>query len=391
MSYPDDLDVWQSDDPPDGYIPAENALDYAAEHQWEEILALVTNEDIRHWLKESTAYFKLLSIVSRHDKDQLRDALKIGAGETVQSSPEITDAQLFSVATDACNFLESLAEVCPRPEQSTLFGPLKVERRPEQQRALAACAESCQLGEDLSWARELVLITRKLRDLLFSIGEPKEPFLQSMELREPLDAINAILQRHLSSRVVYWQTPDKALFFDRVPNDQTNSLCSCIADWFANYLVDFYPGASLAVCIECGTFFPRQRKDNIYCTKTCQNRVAYKRKKIFDTEALSEISVDPETTAEITRGLWVYHNRLGLGVIESVDYGSNRQLGDFPTAATDSFKAKYLALRTQSIRVRIRFLHGVRTLGFDDLFGGKEETRPKFYSVKSPELVASLL
>jgi hypothetical protein len=243
----------------------------------------------------------------------------------------------------------------------------------------------------MSWAKDLILVTRTFRDILFAIAEPVEPLLDGRKLTDPLNLLNDILQHSSNHRVVYWQAPDKSLNFGRMPDDRATSLSSCLTNWFVEYLVNFYPSINLAVCVECGILFPRQRKDNVYCGKTCQNRVAYKRKKIFDTEALREVSVDPDTTDEIKRGLLFYHHRLGLGVVEEVDYVLNKVVDSFDPKTPDIFKAKYFARRAKSIRVKVRFLHGVRTMRHAELFATpKGENLPRFYSVTEPEVVAGL-
>ncbi|SRR5712692_8362575 len=377
---------------PDDYLPTDEALDYAVENHWDEILSILEEERSDEWLKESEPFLDLLSIVSRHDKDQLRAVIRLGIVDGRELLPDdVTDSQAFSVATDVSNFLEALGRASPDRHHAAnvIPGQFWLQRKPEVASFLLACKESSSLGEDLGWAKELVLLTRKFRDLLFTIGEAHEPLLRAQMLKGQLETLNQVLQQNSNCQIAFWRSEDKALHFARVPGNQSVSLATCIANWFSDYLVNFYPSVNLAVCVECGTFFPRQRKDNIYCSKTCQNRVAYKRKKIFDTGALREIHVDTDTTAGIAPSLLLYHHRLGLGVVESVGYLRNDDV--VPATATDPFRAKYLALRAKSIRVRIRFLHGVRTLSFGELFGNeKEGNLPHFYSVTEPELVAAL-
>ncbi len=389
MSYYDDSPEFQI---PDDYLPADEALDYVVDNHWDEILSILDEERSNEWLKESEPFLDLLSIVSRHDKDQLRAVIRLGIVDSRELLPDVvTDSQAFSVATDVSNFLEALGRAFPDRHHpaNVIPGQFWLQRKPEAASFLLACIESCSLGEDLAWAKELVQLTRKFRDLLFTIAEGHEPLLRAQMLRDPLETLNQILQQNSDFQIGFWRAEDKSLHFARIPGNQSVSLTICIGGWFSNYLVNFYPSVKLAVCVECGTFFQRQRKDNIYCSKTCQNRVAYKRKKIFDTRALREINVDPDTADGIAPSLLLYHHRLGLGVVESVEYQKN--IDALAVIAPDSFKAKYLAMRAKSIRVRIRFLHGVRTLGFAELFGNeKEGNLPHFYSVTEPELVAAL-
>jgi hypothetical protein len=234
-------------------------------------------------------------------------------------------------------------------------------------------------------------VTRTFRDILFAISEPLETFSNGRNLTDALNILNDTMQRSSNNEIAYWQTPEKTIAFGRIPHDQSTSLTSCLTNWFVEYLVNFYPYVNLSVCVECGVFFQRQRKDNVYCGKTCQNRVAYKRKKIFETNALREVSVDPDTTAEIRPGLMFYHHRLGLGVVEEANYIVNKAVDQFDPKTSDSFKAKYFASRAKSIRVKVRFLHGVRTLRHAELFViPKGENLPRFYSMTEPEVVAAL-
>ena len=375
-------------------VPVDDALEFAVEHHWDEIRALARVAESSEWLKRSKPFVELLSKVSRHDKNQLRDFIKLGITEDRgYASGEISESQMFSVATEVGNFLETLTGVQPihRPEVKSLFGRCRLQGRPEAMSYLLACLDSCPIGDDLSWARDLVLVTRTFRDILFAISEPLEPFSNGRNLTDALNILNDTMQRSSNNEIAYWQTPEKTIAFGRIPHDQSTSLTSCLTNWFVEYLVNFYPYVNLAVCVECGVFFQRQRKDNVYCGKTCQNRVAYKRKKIFETNALREVSVDPDTTAEIRPGLMFYHHRLGLGVVEEVNYIVNKAVDQFDQKTSDSFKAKYIASRAKSIRVKVRFLHGVRTLRHAELFAiPKGENLPRFYSMTEPEAVAAL-
>ena len=139
----------------------------------------------------------------------------------------------------------------------------------------------------------------------------------------------------------------------------------------------------------------RSRYFNSRCTvwiySNASSNVRYKRKKIFGTDALREVSVDSDTTAEIKAGLLFYHYRLGLGVVEEVNYLVNKIVDTFAPETTDAFKVKYLARRAKSVRVRIRFLHGIRTMSHTELFvTPKGENLPRFYSVTEPDVVAGL-
>jgi hypothetical protein len=375
-------------------VGVDDVLEFAVENYWDEIRTLARDADSSEWVKHSKPFLELLSRISRQDKDQLRDVIKLGITEDRgYASGDIAESQLFSVATEVCNFLETMTTTQHRygTEANLVFGQYRVKSRPDATSHLLACLDSCPIGDDLSWAKDLVLVTRTFRDILFAIAEPLEPLSDGQKLADPLNLLNEILQRSSNHQLVYWQAADKALNFGRIPDGRSTSLTSCLTNWFVDYLVNFYPDVNLAVCVECGIFFPRQRRDNVYCGKTCQNRIAYKRKKIFETDALREVSVDPDTTAEIKAGLLFYHHRLGLGVVEEIDYSLNKVVDTFEPNTSDAFKAKYFARRAKSIRVKIRFLHGIRTMRYAELFAvSKEENLPRFYSVTEPEVVAGL-
>jgi hypothetical protein len=393
MSYEDE-EIDRYGDLHSDCVSVDDALEFAVEHYWDDIRAMARVAESGEWLRRSKPFVELLSKVSRHDKDQLRDFIKLGITENRENaSGEISESQMFSVATEVGNFLEALTGMQPiiRPEPKSPFGQYRLQNRPEATSYLLSCLDSCPIGDDLSWARDLILVTRTFRDILFAISEPLEPLSNGGTLNEALNVLNDMVQRSSNNEIAYWQTPEKTIAFGRIPHGKSTPLVSCLTNWFVDYLVNFYPVVNLAVCVECGIFFPRQRKDNVYCGKTCQNRVAYKRKKIFETNALSEVSVDPETTAEIRPGLMFYHHRLGLGVIEEINYLVNKVVDRFDSNASDSFKAKFFALRAKSIRVKVRFLHGVRTLRHAELFAvPKGENLPRFYSMSEPEVVAAL-
>ena len=111
---------------------------------------------------------------------------------------------------------------------------------------------------------------------------------------------------------------DRQTRFNRCPNPEYPNLSSFIANWISDYLKNYYPLVDLGVCAECGRFFERERRDKTFCSKTCQNRVAYKRKKIFESDAFAPVNVAPDDACEIEAGLWLHHPRYGIGLIEFV-------------------------------------------------------------------------
>ena len=379
---------------PDGYISAGEALQHVQENQWDEVLSLVNDERNETWLRENKPFVDLLSIISRQDKDQLRDLIRLGiSAQNAASADDVSDAHLFSVAGEVCSFLENLSKCYPRHGQefNQVSGQYWVDRRPDPVDNLVGCLEFCSLEGDLGWSREIVAVTRMCRDFLFAAGDPFDPLFRSQKLGILLKQLNDALQRNSNNRVVYWYAADKGINFGRVPGTRQKSLALCVSDWFSDYLIDFYPSLSLAACMECGIFFERHRRDNVYCSKTCQNRVAYKRKKILETDALSKVQVGPDTAGEIKPGLLFYHSRLGLGIVEAVDFERGAMLDLLPAGATESFKEKLSAYRAKSIRMRVLFPHGVRNLNYAEIFEvRKEEALHQFYSVSQREIVAGL-
>jgi hypothetical protein len=379
---------------PEGLINVEDAFEHVVESQWDDLLEFVAQAKNEEWLKSSKPFLDLLSLVSRHDKDQIRDLIRAGISPDRATEPDgLSEPRLFSVATEVCTFLENLANVSPRGNFSSNFvsGTHWLARPPDSVSYILSCRESCSLGDDLGWARDLISLTRTCRNVLFALSEASDPVVRSKKLGTLLTSLNEILQHDAQYRLAYWYDTDKDIHFRRLPNANPDSLVSCLAHWFANYLEDFSPSISLATCVECGTVFSRQRKDNVFCSKTCQNRVAYKRKKILETDALREIHVDSGTTHEIAAGLLFHHARLGLGLVQDVKYELGLVGDSIAASADEGFKARFRASRAKSIRMRVLFLHGVRTLSYTEIFDvQKDDTLHHFYSVVDREVVAAL-
>src|SRR2546422_7244227 len=104
---------------------------------------------------------------------------------------------------------------------------------------------------------------------------------------------------------------DKRLRLQKVMNAELNPLHVALTHWMLVYLTEHIEFIQLAVCVECGRIFERERRDNVYCSKTCQNRVAYKRKKIFEAGVLRELAIPPDAATSLRAGLCLYHPRLG--------------------------------------------------------------------------------
>jgi hypothetical protein len=431
-------DYYDEGDRHEGCVQEQDAAEYAYEHHQEAILEWAREdlavEQAKEWLRESQYSIELLSIVSHHDKDQLKDTIRRGISHAQEDAlpDQVPESQLFAVATDVSAFLESLA-------QSSADNPLqRLERdtpqfasEPTPSSRLAVYAKRCTLGQDLDWAREIIAFTRAFRDLLFAVCETRDganpkPIpreygrlraqgnadSQAADIIEPLHRIRDALQSGAAPEPAFWVAKPSGIMFGRIANPARTPIQSFLAEWACEYL-DLYPMVDLAVCIECGTIFARDRRDNFYCSRTCQNRVAYKRKKIFEAGALRELNVDPDAPDGLRRGVWVHHPRLGLGVVEGVVHRTRRGLHAARSAVAPPAKmslrevhewAERISAETgnkveiwklldpHSIHTRVRFLHGLRTFKFADLFpSGKEDKTPVFYCVEAPQTLIDLL
>ena len=56
-------------------------------------------------------------------------------------------------------------------------------------------------------------------------------------------------------------------------------------------------------------------------------------------------------------------------------------------------RIRYRSMLSRRINVKVRFLHGIRVLGYSDIFEGqkREDQLPTFYRVKSEETLVRLL
>jgi hypothetical protein len=210
---------------------------------------------------------------------------------------------------------------------------LEEERSPD--------AERHQVGDDLSWAVDLVEVARAFRGLLIALADEEadehiairrrfDSLLHSRaanadaESSDPLlKSLNSFLQKGLVTRLVLQYQRGKATFTKTVDPNHT-PLAVSLANWISDYLTIYREDVDLAVCVECCRIFKRDRSDNAYCSKTCQNRVAYKRKRIFGAGVLREVQIDSEDTTALTPGLWIYYPRFALGRIENVRFSDRR-------------------------------------------------------------------
>jgi hypothetical protein len=383
------------DDPHENCVPKEEALTYVRENEWEHVDQIIRETQRLEWLSESQPCLNLLSIVSQRDRAHALGAIKKWLRRGQAGTEEITDEQLFAIAADVCAFLEQLSASVPG--SSSLMVRLDGYQRlqePNPARCIVLSGRSCGLEDDLSWARDLLTISRAFRDLLSaaSEAEPEASHLRQ-GVRESIGVFNDYLRKTPSQPLVYWQDQTKDLKFGHCPDPESLNLASYIANWICDYLIKHFPDLTLGVCAECGKFFGRERRDKAFCSKTCQNRVAYKRKKILESDALSQIIIAPDDACDISAGLWMHHPRFGIGLVESVSSASKPTLSTPVRVANQIDQLRYRSMLGRRLLVRVRFLHGIRSLGFADLFEGqkKEDQLPTFYEVKSEEILAELL
>ena len=329
----------------------EDGVRYALEERTEEVERAVKQWQAEEWLEQSSDWLQLINIISQHDRQQLRDSIRYKAayGGKSEESVASQELQLFNVASDVSKLLESNAKRPP---------------------ILAQYAQYCNLDEDLNWVSDLARLTRAFRDILFAIADRERLSFLEWELVGQITTINAALEKSALPKLAYWGIglKDKQHKFGRQPNTAVTPLSALLADWICDYLVNYSDRIDLGACVECGKVFPRQRRDNAYCSKTCQNRVAYKRKKIFESGLLQKLDVAPKTAdTKLQPGVLMYHPRFGLGVVETV------------------------AIERLSLSVTARFPQVLRTFHLRDLFQSGPDSRIEFYTETDAVALAELL
>ena len=263
----------------------------------------------------------------------------------------------------------------------------------------------------------LLLKTSKLDQLTNMLNQQHTPGTLDDGVRRHLGRLNDLL----NNGVVYRLRPEgrKSPRVVRDIDSSKTPLHVAIAFWMSEYLGAHELYVDLAVCVECGKFFARERRDNVYCSKTCQNRVAYKRKKIFVAGVLREVNVS-ETRSELRPGICLYHPRFGLGVIEKVQYLRRRLRLKYADAVeADSARvigATFLIPDGKSAQelfeevkgrderkpvswqevvdpashvISARFLSGVRRFNRWEIDHGTKDIT--FHAVENPTLLAELL
>ena len=426
---------------------------YVMENDFDDVREAVAEADAQDWLADRADTLELINIVSSYDREQLRAAIRDLLNVDPRVDRDVSTDEFFAVAADVAKFLE---------------------------RTRSPYAETYGITESVEWAGELIEIARLFREILFARSEQHQAAsatakvgaqtaeqsklskldrlthalsqrhnadLIARALRGPHDRLNEILQNGVVYRLR--QEGRRSPRTVREVDAEKTPLRVFLAFWMSTYLSLHEQHVDLAVCVECGKIFARERRDNVYCSKTCQNRVAYKRKKIFVAGVLREVNVkdspgppsrfsglelDPETPpkrSELRRGLCLNHPRFGLGVVESVQhlrrrlrlkYEDSVVIKDIPDDKSaqeffDELKARgelsvtvarprdltSESLQDAAVELRtpvdwtemvdpsgpqmlaVRFLSGVRR------FSRWETKDLTFYAVENPRLLAELL
>ena len=386
-SYRHDCD--EGPDAPEGYIPSEQALEHVFENERDAVQERVKADAALEWLKAGQPWLDLLNIVSRHDKEQLKEAIRQEIDGARRSDPEmIAEPQLFAVASDAARLLESVG---------------------------SPHSNFCAPSENLAWANSLIKLTRAFREILFLLSEPDDSWMVSYHLAKPIEEVNSVLLEGRPDTLEWHASTSKSREFRRKFSPEMTPLHSRLAKWIRDFLVVHRSSLALGACTECGTIFARERRDNVYCSKTCQNRVAYKRKKIFESGLLVEVEIDPHAPSDVTPGLWINHPRLGLGRIEAARFcdrtlwlqfkghGSGQRIPDGYTAEQyletlkKTLKEKVAGWEEvadpRSLELRVRFLQLSRSLRAGEIFpsAGRSDSGASFYRVTDVRSLADLL
>ena len=348
-------------------VLADEALEYVLENQYADVRREVEERKAEEWALEWSPVLELLNVLSQHDRDRLRLALRAQAtDDAADPTRELGDeGWLFRVATDVSRFVE---------------------------RRLDAYSAQCSVGEDISWVGGLIELTRAFRELLLrshypekpsaneGIGELIERLTNSLTTKKELEALVESINDAICSgspRLLRVTSSNNGLATFAVRTDPERAPLRCmVAASIVDYLTTYRAFVDLGVCAECATIFRRGRRDNVYCSKTCQNRVAYKRKKLLETAVLRKMDVDAKSAAQLQRGVWMYHPRFGLGVIESTS-----------TAVTPRGTVKLTGVGA----VHVRFLAMVRSFAAYELWGSDTGNSVAFYTAESPDKVIDLL
>jgi hypothetical protein len=378
----------------DECVPRDEVVSYAFQNHGKEIEDQVRAALDDEWLSQNRPFIDLLSAISQRDRAHMQGAIKRKLRRREGEGIEAVQRQLFDIAADVASFLEQLETLAPAKSSiSTKHPDYHRMVEPTADRCIVSAAGKCTLGDDLTWAKDLLAISRSFRDFLSAVSEcDAQDSLFLLRVREPIETLNSYLKKAPGPLLVYWQGSDRQFRFGRSPDPELHDLSTLVANWLSDYLTNYYPRIGFGVCAECGKLFSRERRDRTFCSKSCQNRVAYKRKRILESDALVQTNISADDACEIAMGLWMHHPRFGIGRVESVSC-ENTPMATLLKGTANRQDVRFRSMLSRRIRVEIRFLHGTRRFGFSDLFEGQktEDQLPTFYRVKSEETLAEFL
>lgn len=372
----------------DHVIPVEEALQHVLDNQWDEVVEEVHNQAARDWLEAERHVLDLLNLVSGYDREQLRESVRRMVDPAQPADADLAPSRLFTVASEVSKLLEG---------------------------ASSPYAGRYSVDDDLAWVVELVEVTRAFREFLFVLGGPDLGWMAKYSFDQPLAKLNRALAQGTFYVAVAAHRNEKETRFERKIHPAT-VLHAVFANWIGEYLTTYVDAITLAVCVECGRIFPRERRDNVYCSKTCQNRVAYKRKRIFEAGVLQPADVEASVDS-LRAGLCLQHARFGLGVVEQVQFPHRRirlrfegpappNLLSVPVSEGKTAQAVFEEVRASlpslapvgwdelvtptSVTATVRFLSTVRTFSHAELFSSGKDG-PKFFAVADARRLAELL
>jgi len=382
----------------------------------------------REWRDRASLWIDIINCVSEADKEHSRSVFRNWL---------VNELDRRDITADGDTGKHEDAEILGRMPSRVAREPEGDQPKEEElfeiasrvaavlEKANSSYAELCTLDDDLSWVTKLVNATRSIRDIILALseadGSPLDLFRAG--LHSVVTTFNSFLtdgapqELKVSISLLKLgtgkdQSTDVEL--SRRANANLTPLHSLICQSIVEYLVQHRPAMDLAVCTECSRIFERARRDNVFCSKTCQNRVAYKRKRLIDSGLLAQLPHDRLTVQTIGPGLWINHPRWGLGVVEAIRFtrkqlwyrgedgrARSRPYKGLSIAELDEIPAAKIVMTAEteehpvpaSLVASVRYLSGiVRALSYSDLFGNElNKGRVSAFEVRDRETLMRLI
>jgi hypothetical protein len=306
--------VW--DDEHQDCVSKDDVVDYAIRSHWPEIELAVRRKQAEVWKSTNQVWLNVLDAALEYDHRVHRlDFQKRLTAEYIWDLEGWND----EVVDDEEGLLDVAGKVCAILEEERRKEKYQAENIPfDLVPPVCAYEDKCQL-EDLSWVRGLLGVSRMFRQLLVSTAEAEAEhliyYLLTKESGECLQKLDALDRKSLETSFLLHQGE-----IERIVDADKTPLELFLAHLICEYLSHHKSSLKLASCVECNRIFARERRDNSYCSKTCQNRVAYKRKRILASGVLREIEMNAQMIDLVQPGLWIYDPRLALGVVEDLHF-----------------------------------------------------------------------